>query len=92
MNINARSFGFAVAITAAFLWSFYSLGNLALDVLVVAVVDGVNQTNISDFNWAERANTYLAQVSFITIATGILGWVVAEIYNDFNGMFSLKLK
>jgi hypothetical protein len=92
MKLNTRSFGLATAITTAVLWSFYSLGNLALDVLVVALVDGADCANLSNFNWAEHINRYFAQVLFITVATGSLGWLTATIYNDINDYFSLKLK
>ncbi len=88
MNINSKQFGLSVAVAAAFLWSFYSLENLVSDILVFVMVD----ETLINFNWADQANDYLGQMILITFVTGTLGWLVAEIYNDFNDMFSLKLK
>ena len=88
MRINTKHFGLSVAIVAALLWSFYSFGNLCLDIVIITYVNG----NLSNFNWGDYANRYLAQIIVITLITGILGWLTTKIYNDLEDIFSLKLK
>ncbi len=92
MKLNTKNFGLGVAIVVAFLWSFYSFSNLFLDIVIITLVDGTIYGNLSDFKWADFADQYLAQVIGITLITGILGWLVAEIYNELEDLFSLRLK
>ncbi len=92
MEIHSKSFGLTVAFVAAWLWSFYSLGSLILDIVIITLIDGTIYSNLSNLSWANHSNEYLAQVILIASITGMLGWLVAEIYNDINQMFSLKLK
>ncbi len=92
MKINSKNFGLSVAITAAFLWSFYSVGNLCLDIVFITFIEGTIYGNLSNFNWAIYANNYLILMIGITLVTGVLGWLIAEIYNELEGLLSIKLK
>lgn len=92
MQINSKIFGVAVAVTAGFLWSFFSLGSFLLDILVITLLTETNVQDLSSLGWANYANKYLALLVIITLAAGTLGWMIAEIYNDLTGMFRLKLK
>jgi hypothetical protein len=92
MKINAKNFGSSVAIVVAFLWSLYSFVSLCLDFVIYKLTDGGTYENLNGFSWADHGKQYLVQVIIIILVTGILGWLVAEIYNDLEDYFSLKMK
>lgn len=92
MKINSKYLGLAVAITAVFLWSVYTLSCVLLTFLTIALIDGADYPNIGNFNWTGHLNKYVAQLVIVIFTTGTLGWAVGKIYNDLNEMFSIKLK
>ena len=84
--------GLAVALTAALLWSFYSLGILFLNVLAGAFSDYAGYADLFGFDWAGYLYKFLAQLFAISLGAGVVSWFAAEIYNDLNQVLDKKLK
>ncbi len=92
MCVNSKNLGLSIAITAAFLWSLYSFGVLILNLLGVAFSDMASSEAFHSFDWSGYLKNYLAQMFLIFGATGFVGWLVAEIYNDLNEIFDKTLE
>lgn len=84
MKIKPKYLALSFAIISALFWSFYKL-------YAFLAING-NYTNLSGFNWFDYSNKFLLELSVVILSTGGLGWLVAEVYNDLEQFFKIRLK
>lgn len=92
MKLNSRSFGLALAIAVAFVWSIYCIGILILTLLSIFLTDSTNYTNSGNFDLMSYVSKYLSLLITVIPISGLFGWLVAEIYNDLSDIFDIRLK
>ena len=82
MKINPVSFGLAIALSAALVWSIYSVGVFSWMVAIM-YLSGV-YTNFASFDWSYFLSQFLISLIALCIGSGVTGWLTAVFYNRLN--------
>lgn len=89
MKINPLSFGLAIALSVAVLWSIYSVGAFSLMVATINLSGAY--TNFGSFDWSYFLSQFLISLIALCIGSGVTGWLIAVFYNCLNENSEPKL-
>lgn len=91
MNINPKSLGLAVVITAAVLWSIYRAGAFVLLVIEIYVSSHFGYIDLSNYDWKPEIADFVLYLLVISLGAGLMGWLIAGVYNFLNKIFAPRL-
>ena len=92
LKINSQSLGLSFGFTAAFFWGVYSTGVLLLLIIEVYISGFYGYTDLSNYDWKPELAEFFLFLFAISFGAGLMGWLIAALYNFLNGIFEPKLR
>lgn len=82
MELNANKFGFSMAVSASLVWIICSALVILAPATLLSLSSHMVHMDIRSLGWSITYSGFLSGLVGWGVVSGVLGWLMAKIYNQ----------